>query len=98
VHRDLFGRRCLVGSFVRGLGGSRNGDGSEYRFAHGLGEPRVAFLGRGSGESERDAGTRGVDQVRGVSNINTEPPGLGDAGHEALQERNALRRVVGRRV
>jgi hypothetical protein len=25
-----------------------------------------------------------------VSNINTEPPGLGDAGHEPVQERHAL--------
>ena len=62
----------------------------EYRLAHGLGEPGVAFLGWGGGESERDAGARGVEQGCGVSNIDTEPPGLGDAGDEPLQHRNAF--------
>ena len=66
-----------------GLGGG-NGDRGEYRVAHGVGESRVALLGRDGGESERDAGTRSMNQGRGVNNVDTEPPGFGDAGDEPL--------------
>ena len=88
MHRDPFSRRCRVS--VWGLGGGWNGNGSDYRLAHGVGEPRVALLGWSGGESERDAGTRGVDQDRGVKNIDTEPPGLGDSGDEPLQHSDAF--------
>ena len=90
VHRNPLGRWCRVGSSVWGLGGGRDGDGGEYRLAHGFGEPGVAFLGCGGGESEGDAGARGVDQVRGVSNVDAELPGLGDAGDEPVQHGNAF--------
>jgi hypothetical protein len=90
VHRDPFSCWRCVGSFVWGLGGGRDGDGGEYRLAHGLRESRVTLLRWGGRKSERDACTRGVDQVRGVSNIDTEPPGLGDAGDETLKHRNAF--------
>jgi hypothetical protein len=92
VHRDPFGRRYRVGSSDWGLGGGGDGEGCEYRLAHGLGEPRVAFLGWGGDESERDAGARCVDQVRGVSDIDAEPPGLGDAGDEPVGCTNSIAR------
>ena len=41
-----------------------------------------ALLGRDAGESERDADTRSMNQGRGVNNVDTEPPGFGDAGDE----------------
>jgi hypothetical protein len=72
------------------LAGCSNSDGGEDRLAHRRGEPRVAFLGWGGGESERDASTCGVDQKRGVSNIDTEPPCLGDTGNEPLQHLNTF--------
>src|SRR5207244_3448646 len=90
VQRGPFGRRGRAGWVGWGLGGIGNGDGGKYGLAHGLGDPGVAFRGWGGGESDRDAGAGGVDQARGVRNIDPESPGLGDAGHEALQERNAL--------
>ena len=43
-----------------------------------------ALLGRDAGESERDADTRSMNQGRGVNNVDTEPPGFGDAGDEPL--------------
>jgi hypothetical protein len=47
------------------------------------------MLARSSGgmpasESERDADTRSMSQGRGVNNVDTEPPGFGDAGDEPL--------------
>ena len=42
----------------------------------------VAFLGWGGGERELDAGACGVEQVGGVCNVDAEPTGFGDAGHE----------------
>src|SRR4029077_19779298 len=89
-HRDPLVGRCRVGCSVWGLAGAGNGDGGEYRLAHGFGEPWVAVLGWGGGESEGDAGAGCVEQVCGVRNVDAESPGLGDAGDEGLQERNAL--------
>jgi hypothetical protein len=39
VYRGPFSRRCRVGSSVWGVGAGRNGEGGEYRVAHGLGSP-----------------------------------------------------------
>jgi len=49
-----------------------------------------ALLGRDAGESERDADTRSMNRGRGVNNVDTEPPGFGDASICIRKDARAL--------
>jgi hypothetical protein len=55
-----------------------------------LAQPWVAPFSWGGGESERDSGTRSVDQIGGESNVDTEPSGLSDSCDETLKYCNAF--------